>query len=56
MKFLEKNEFDAYAVGGCVRDFLLGKPCHDEDIATNAKPEEVVSMFRECLHGQKKTL
>lgn len=37
--------FEAFVVGGCVRDFLLGKPIHDWDIATSAKPEELKSIF-----------
>lgn len=46
MKILESNGFDAYAVGGCVRDAILGVPCHDEDITTVAKPEEVIKLFK----------
>jgi putative nucleotidyltransferase with HDIG domain len=34
-------------VGGAVRDMLLGKKAHDWDLATNAKPEEVISIFKE---------
>lgn len=37
--------FEAYLVGGCVRDHLLGRPIGDIDIATSATPEEVRSMF-----------
>jgi tRNA nucleotidyltransferase (CCA-adding enzyme) len=37
--------FQAYFVGGCVRDPLLGRPVSDYDIATNARPEEVQSLF-----------
>lgn len=37
--------FDAYLVGGCVRDLLLGKTPKDWDVATSALPEEVVSVF-----------
>ena len=35
------NGFDAYIVGGCVRDSILGKEPSDYDITTNAKPEEI---------------
>jgi tRNA nucleotidyltransferase (CCA-adding enzyme) len=42
---LEKNNFEAFAVGGCVRDLLLGKEPHDWDVATNARPEEVMKIF-----------
>ncbi|WP_276351554.1 CCA tRNA nucleotidyltransferase [Cohnella caldifontis] len=36
---------EAYLVGGCVRDRLLGRPLHDVDIATSAWPEEVSAAF-----------
>ena len=39
------NGFDAYIVGGCVRDSLLGIQPNDWDICTSAKPEEVKSCF-----------
>lgn len=35
----------AYAVGGCIRDSLLGRAPHDWDITTSAMPEEVLSLF-----------
>ena len=38
--------YAAYAVGGCVRDSLLGLPPHDWDICTSALPEEMQSVFR----------
>ena len=38
----------AYLVGGCVRDMLMGILPHDYDIATSAKPEEVLSLFPRC--------
>ena len=38
---LEKADFEAYAVGGCVRDSILGRSPEDWDITTSAKPEEV---------------
>ena len=40
-----KNGFEAYAVGGCVRDELLGKRPFDYDIATSAIPDETKSVF-----------
>ena len=43
---LNKAGYNAYLVGGAVRDILLGKPPKDFDIATNARPEEVVKLFR----------
>ncbi|MFO7612942.1 MAG: hypothetical protein R6W99_10790 [Clostridia bacterium] len=41
------NGHEAYFVGGCVRDALLGRKAKDIDIATDAKPEAVKKMFRE---------
>ncbi len=45
---LKQAGFDAYLVGGGVRDLLLGHEPKDFDIATNATPEEVHSVFRNC--------
>src|SRR5579872_704936 len=45
---LERAGYQAYLVGGCVRDLLLdGKP-KDFDIATSARPEDVRALFRNC--------
>src|SRR5580704_4863766 len=45
---LERSGYQAYLVGGCVRDLLLeGKP-KDFDIATSARPEDVRALFRNC--------
>jgi len=38
-------DFEAYLVGGCVRDILLGNEPKDWDVATNAKPEEILRIF-----------
>lgn len=38
-----------WIVGGCVRDLLRGKPAKDWDVATDARPEEVVTMFRKVI-------
>ncbi len=40
--------YDAYLVGGCVRDLLLGREPKDFDVATNARPEQVEHLFRNC--------
>ncbi|MDO4642836.1 MAG: polynucleotide adenylyltransferase PcnB [Cardiobacteriaceae bacterium] len=40
--------FEAYLVGGCIRDLLLGRQPKDFDIATSARPEEVAAIFRNC--------
>lgn len=41
--------FEAYAVGGCVRDSILGREPDDWDITTSAKPEEVKALFRRTI-------
>lgn len=40
---------EAYFVGGCIRDELLGRPVHDMDITTSALPEEVTAIFPRCV-------
>lgn len=48
LKRLNSAGFEAYLVGGCVRDALLGRECHDTDVTTNALPEEIMSVFSGC--------
>ncbi len=45
---LNKGGYDAYLVGGGVRDILLGLKPKDFDIATNATPEQIKALFRNC--------
>src|SRR5450631_2514772 len=45
---LKDNGFVGYLVGGCVRDLLLGREPKDFDVVTNATPNEVKRMFRNC--------
>ena len=45
----EENGFEAYLVGGAVRDVLLGKKASDWDITTNAKPEDIMGMFHRVI-------
>ncbi len=45
---LKGEGYDAYLVGGCVRDLLLGREPKDFDVATNASPEQVKQTFRNC--------
>ncbi|WP_283154067.1 CCA tRNA nucleotidyltransferase [Guptibacillus hwajinpoensis] len=45
LHILTENGFEAYIVGGAVRDALLGIPVADFDIASSAKPEEVMRLF-----------
>ncbi|WP_314406570.1 CCA tRNA nucleotidyltransferase [uncultured Gemella sp.] len=49
LKTFNKNGFEAYFVGGCVRDFLLDKDFSDIDITTNALPEQVKNIFRKSI-------
>ncbi len=51
MKILHSHGYQAYIVGGAVRDLLLGKSPSDYDIATDATPEEVMKIFEQ--HGWK---
>ena len=43
---LHENGFDAYLVGGCVRDLMCGEKPKDFDVATDATPEQVKELFR----------
>jgi poly(A) polymerase len=45
---LKDNGFVGYLVGGCVRDLLLGREPKDFDVVTNATPNQVKRMFRNC--------
>lgn len=47
---LEDAGFEAYLVGGCVRDLLLGKKPKDWDITSNAVPEEIQRLFEETFY------
>jgi poly(A) polymerase/tRNA nucleotidyltransferase (CCA-adding enzyme) len=47
---LEKGGFEAYLVGGCVRDLLLGRVPKDWDITTNAKPETIQVLFTKTVY------
>ena len=45
----EEAGFEAYLVGGALRDTIMGKAAHDWDVATNATPEEVSRIFRRVI-------
>ena len=45
MKTLEQAGYQVYLVGGCVRDLLMQKTPHDYDLATDARPEEILKLF-----------
>ena len=44
---LNENGYEAFLVGGCVRDKLLNKIPEDYDITTNALPEQIAQLFNE---------
>src|SRR5262249_1609254 len=46
---LQQAGYSAFWVGGCVRDFLLGRPPGDYDIATSALPEQMEGLFRRTI-------
>ena len=46
---LQKKGFEAYAVGGCVRDCIMGRTPSDWDITTSAKPDDVKSIFNKTF-------
>lgn len=46
---LESHEYEAFAVGGCIRDLLLGRTPNDWDITTSAKPKEVKEIFHRTV-------
>lgn len=46
---LQRAGFEAYIVGGCVRDVILGKKPDDWDITTSARPEEVKALFSRTI-------
>ena len=48
-KTLRDAGFEAYVVGGAIRDHLLGREAHDWDIATNARPDNVVGLFNHVI-------
>ncbi len=47
---LENAGFEAYLVGGCVRDLFLGKTPKDWDVTTNAKPDEIIALFPKTFY------
>ncbi len=48
LETLKTNGYDAFLVGGCVRDSIMGKIPNDYDITTNATPEKILECFSSC--------
>lgn len=46
---LRDNGYEAYLVGGAVRDALMGREPHDWDVATNARPEVVLDLYSKVI-------
>ena len=46
---IQNAGFEAYVVGGCVRDSILGRSPDDWDITTSAKPEQVKALFHRTV-------
>lgn len=44
---LQEGGYEAYVVGGCVRDSILNRPVHDWDICTSATPREMIEIFKD---------
>lgn len=53
LKIFKKHEYEAYIVGGAVRDYLLKVPLNDIDITTNARPEAIMKIFKSVPTGVK---
>lgn len=53
VKRLSEAGFQAYIVGGCVRDLLLGREPQDWDVTTDAKPEEIQKLFPDSFYENK---
>ena len=47
---LQAAGFEAYLVGGCVRDLIIGREPKDWDITTNATPEKIQSLFEDTFY------
>jgi tRNA nucleotidyltransferase (CCA-adding enzyme) len=47
---LQNAGFEAFLVGGCVRDLLMGRTPHDYDVTTNATPEQIIPLFPKTFY------
>jgi tRNA nucleotidyltransferase (CCA-adding enzyme) len=50
VKTLKNKGFEAYLIGGCVRDILLGRKPKDWDVTTDAVPEEIIALFPKTFY------
>ncbi len=50
VKVLKSKGFEAFLVGGCVRDLIMGNEPKDWDITTNARPEEIIEIFPKTFY------
>lgn len=50
---LEKSGYEAWVVGGAVRDLLLDIPAYDWDVTTSATPEQIQPLFEECFYDNE---
>lgn len=53
IKQLEVAGYEAVAVGGCVRDLLIGRPPNDWDVTTDARPEELQKIFPDSFYANR---
>lgn len=53
---LQNNGYEAFLVGGCVRDSILGRLIHDYDITTSATPDEMMEVFKDSKDSFKETV
>ena len=47
---LESSGYEAYLVGGCVRDLIMEREPNDWDVTTNARPEEIIKLFEKTIY------
>jgi poly(A) polymerase/tRNA nucleotidyltransferase (CCA-adding enzyme) len=47
---LKENDFEAYLIGGCVRDLFLGNKPKDWDVTTDATPEQIIALFEKTFY------
>ncbi len=53
VKTLQNNGFEAYIVGGCVRDLIIGRKPKDWDVTTNATPDQIIECFEHTFYENK---